>query len=245
METHYEPKEKKKKWKDYLLDILMMFIGISLGFAAENIRESRQEKHRIKNFMCKVSLDLKSDIAEIENLKASRLKRNAQCDSLIQMLSSSPATADRNRLYYLGRIATRRLHFRPQIATLQQLKNIGDLRLVENDEVLYAINHYEQMLKLNDENVIVEEKELSEIGSLTSVIFDASVFQKMTINKDPEMPSGNPLLVSYDKKLLNEVNVKLHYWKRTSQSVLENFDELKKDAEALLKLITDNYNCKN
>ena len=244
MEAHYEPKEKKKNWKDYLLDLLMMFIGISLGFAAENIRESRQEKHRIKEFMCKVSLDLKSDIAEIEKLKALRIKRNTQTDSLIQLLNNSPNNGDRNRIYYLGRIATRRMHFRSQNATLQQLKNIGDLRLVENKEILYAINHYEQMLKYNDENVLVEEKEFSEISNLASMLFDANIFQEMTIGKEPQMPSGNPQLISYDKKLINQINVKLHYWKRTSQSVLESFEELQKDAEALLRLVTDNYRCK-
>jgi len=244
MEVHYEPKKEKKKWKDYLVDLIMMFIAISLGFAAENLRESYQDKHRVNGFMCKVSLDLRADITEIERLKAVRLKRNTQCDSLIQLLGNSPINDDRNRIYYLGRIATRRMHFRPQNATLQQLKNIGDLRLVKNKEVLYAINHYEQMLKYNDENVLVEEKELSEISNQASMIFDATVFQKMTLNKEPEMPSGNPQLVSYDKKLINEINVKLHYWKRTSQSVLESFNELQKDAEALLKLITDSYSCK-
>ena len=245
METHYEPKEKKKNWKDYLLDLLMMFIGISLGFAAENIRESWQEKHRIEKFMCKVSFDLKSDIAEIKNLKKARIKRNAQTDSLIQLLSNSPMNGDRNRIYYLGRLATRRIHFRSQNATLQQLKNIGDLRLVEDKEILYAINHYEQMLKYNDENVLVEEKEFSEISNLASMLFDATIFQQMTISKEPQMPSGNPQLISYDKKLINQFSVKLHYWKRTSVSVIESFEELQKDAEALLGLITDNYRCKD
>jgi hypothetical protein len=243
MEAHYEPKHEKKNWKDYLIDLVMMFIAISLGFGAENIREGYQDRHRVNAFMCKISYDLKADIDQIANLKNERIKRIAQCDSLITMLSSNPAKGDRNKIYQLGRYATRRIHFRPQNATLQQLKNTGDLRLVKFNEVLDAINHYEQELKYNDENVLVEEKELSEISQLSSRIFDAAVFQKMKIDTNIEPPAGNPNLISYDKALLNEISVKLHYWKRTSVSVLENFDEMKKDAENLLKLTTENYRC--
>jgi hypothetical protein len=193
--------------------------------------------------MCKISYDLRADIATMTMLKQQRIKRNIQCDSLIILLTNKPATGDRSKIYYYGRYATRRIHFRPQNATLQQLKNTGDLRLVKNFEVLDSINHYEQMLKYNDENVQVEEKELSDISYLAAKIFDANVFQNMMADNRAGLPPGNPPLMNYDKLLLNELSTKLHYWKRTSLSVLESFDDMTSDAKNLLKLITENYHC--
>jgi len=243
MEVHHHAHTDRKKWTHYFWEFFMLFLAVTMGFLTENIREGYQERQRVNEFMCKISHDLRADLVGITRLKQQRLKRNIQCDSLIILLSNKPATGDRSKTYYYGRYATRRIHFRPQNATLQQLKNTGDLRLVENSKVLDSINHYEQMLKYNDENVQVEEKELSDIGYLTARIFDANVFQYM-MKDNKGMPPGNPPLMSYDKLLLNELSTKLHYWKRTSLSVLESFDEMIRGAESLLKLITENYHCK-
>jgi len=36
----------KKKWNEYILEFLMLFVAVSLGFLAENLREQQIEKHR-------------------------------------------------------------------------------------------------------------------------------------------------------------------------------------------------------
>ena len=171
MEVHHHSRTPREKWTHYLWEFFMLFLAVTGGFFAENKREKIQDSHRVNEFMCKISNDLRADIVAIGKLKQDRIKRNIQCDSLIMLLTNTPATGGRIKTYYYGRYATRRIHFRPQDATLQQLKNTGDLRLVENSEVLDAINNYEQMLKYNDENVQVEEKELSEISNLSAKIF--------------------------------------------------------------------------
>ena len=42
MEVHHHPDlhHEKKKWKEYFLEFLMIFLAVTLGFIAENIRES-------------------------------------------------------------------------------------------------------------------------------------------------------------------------------------------------------------
>src|SRR5258705_12694926 len=185
MEVHHHSRTSdtdihrgRKKWTHYLWEFFMLFLAVSLGFLNENLREEYQDSHRVNAFMCKISNDLQADISEIGLLKQERIKRNLICDSLIILLLDKPISGDRNKIYYFGRNATRRIHFRPQNATLQQLKNTGDLRLVKDNDLLDAINQYEQLLKFNEENVMVEEKELSEISQLAAKIFDASEFQK-------------------------------------------------------------------
>ena len=39
MEVHHHPKVEKKNFKEYLLEGLMIFIAVTLGFFAESIRE--------------------------------------------------------------------------------------------------------------------------------------------------------------------------------------------------------------
>ena len=39
MEVHHHPHVEKKSFKEYLLEGLMIFLAVSMGFIAENIRE--------------------------------------------------------------------------------------------------------------------------------------------------------------------------------------------------------------
>ena len=45
MEVHHHPQldHKHKPWKEYLLEGLMIFIAVMMGFIAENIREGDHE----------------------------------------------------------------------------------------------------------------------------------------------------------------------------------------------------------
>jgi hypothetical protein len=39
MEVHHHPHVEKKNFKDYFLEFVMIFLAVTLGFIAENIRE--------------------------------------------------------------------------------------------------------------------------------------------------------------------------------------------------------------
>src|SRR3954449_10203039 len=40
----------KKKWEEYVLEFLMLFLAVFLGFVAENIRESNADHEREKQY---------------------------------------------------------------------------------------------------------------------------------------------------------------------------------------------------
>jgi len=39
MEVHHHPHVEKKSFKEYILEGIMIFIAVSMGFAAESLRE--------------------------------------------------------------------------------------------------------------------------------------------------------------------------------------------------------------
>src|ERR1700733_4696770 len=39
MEVHHHPKVEKKNFKEYFLEFIMIFLAVTMGFIAENIRE--------------------------------------------------------------------------------------------------------------------------------------------------------------------------------------------------------------
>lgn len=45
---HHHPKVEKKRFKEYFLKFLMLFLAITPGFIAENVREAIYEKNTSK-----------------------------------------------------------------------------------------------------------------------------------------------------------------------------------------------------
>jgi hypothetical protein len=90
MEVHHAPNihHKEKPWKEYLLEGLMIFIAVTLGFFAENIREGITEKNKKQEILEAVANDFEKDIKSIEiyiDLNKNRLKILDSLNTLIQL----------------------------------------------------------------------------------------------------------------------------------------------------------------
>ena len=70
MEVHKHPHHvtHKKKWGEYLLEFLMIFFAVFLGFVAESIRETSVERHQETEYMHLMVEDLKKDTANINTM---------------------------------------------------------------------------------------------------------------------------------------------------------------------------------
>src|SRR5277367_2786684 len=89
MEVHHHPDvhHKRKKFKEYFLEFLMIFLAVTMGFFAENIREYYSEKHQEREYVQSMINDLKTDTASIAwYIKQNNKYQIAYCDSLIEQL---------------------------------------------------------------------------------------------------------------------------------------------------------------
>ncbi len=51
MEVHHHPKVEKKNFSEYFLEFIMIFLAVTLGFFAENIREHYTEKSKTRQYL--------------------------------------------------------------------------------------------------------------------------------------------------------------------------------------------------
>ena len=51
MEVHHHPHIEKKNFKEYFLEFLMIFLAVTLGFFAENVREHFDEEKTTKQYL--------------------------------------------------------------------------------------------------------------------------------------------------------------------------------------------------
>ena len=65
MEVHHHPHVAKKNFKEYFLEFLMIFLAVTMGFIAENLREHFTERSNAREYAHLLVNDLNSDVKEL------------------------------------------------------------------------------------------------------------------------------------------------------------------------------------
>ena len=149
MEVHKHPHHvtHKKKWSEYLLEFFMIFLAVFLGFLAETEREHIVEKDRERQFMSSLVRDLQLDTLELAKGHAFRMVKIAAIDSVISCLGVQQGNLAPAQLYRLSIKYFANRNFFQNSGTLDQLKNSGGLRLINNRMIVDSIEAYDQQVK--------------------------------------------------------------------------------------------------
>jgi hypothetical protein len=87
MEVHHSHHPShKKKWKEYFLEFFMLFIAVTMGFFAENIREHKVIEHKMKENYQSLIEDLSQDSAKVNELSRLRARNESNLVKLKYML---------------------------------------------------------------------------------------------------------------------------------------------------------------
>jgi len=155
MEVHHHPDlhHKKKNFKEYFLEFLMIFLAVTLGFFSENIREYSAEKSRAKEMAVSLINDLEKDTVEIDHAiyHMKYMVRNA--DTVMTELDKPRPMCNDTLLF---RNVEGLLHydfFDPTMGTYEQIKNSGALRYFPQS-IASKMTYYEvdknYILKITD-----------------------------------------------------------------------------------------------
>jgi hypothetical protein len=148
MEVHHHPDlhHEKKPWKEYVLEGLMIFLAVFMGFIAENIREHINEKSRAHDFAVTLYADLKADTAEMHDYLKYHKFAVANIDTLMQLLSANdPKDVPSGKLYWFGLWGGAFRMFIPHDATLTEMKSSGSLRFFANLDFNSKLEQYDQL----------------------------------------------------------------------------------------------------
>jgi hypothetical protein len=71
MEVHHpQHPTHKKKWSEYIIEFVMLFAAVTLGFFAENVREHQIMSHRVEQNKITILKDLQADSINISSALA-------------------------------------------------------------------------------------------------------------------------------------------------------------------------------
>jgi len=138
MEVHHHPHVEKKNFKEYFLEFLMIFLAVTMGFIAENIRELHAENERASELAKSFYEELKSDSATMKMAIENRDRRDIALNYLKSYYSdSSIASCSKTfaiNFFYVYETFNVSV-FEPNDAILQELKNSGSLRYFKSLEL--------------------------------------------------------------------------------------------------------------
>ena len=237
----------KKKWGEYLLEFFMLFLAVFLGFVAENVRESQIEKNKEIEYIKSLTADLKDDIYHLDTTIAFEHVGLQQLDTLINLLDH-PALAKQNgdELYFLARQGPRAQPFPVNSRTLDQLKSSGGFLLIRNLEASnQIIKYYNQFIpiKLLESNY---NSEFDNYKHVAAKIFDAEILRRQENDASEIMRSNNnPLLLTYDGRLLKELAFTVVQMGGSRRSRLGMLLQQKTDAEKLKAYLQKEYHLEN
>jgi hypothetical protein len=246
MEVHHHPHVKEKNFKEYFLEFLMIFLAVTLGFFAENIREHLSDNAKEKEYIESLAEDLTVDQQILSQNISSLQSGISMTDSMIVILDN-PSSLSNNtgKLYYLARLSPRLQPLAINDKTFQQLKNSGNFRLIKNIRASNKIMEYYNTVPLVRLLESINETEFTQYKTVAAKIFNPETFISTEgTGNEIKRINGNPPLRTTDNELLQELSVFAVYMHGTKKGVLDADEKMKQAGAALIGFLQKEYHLK-
>ncbi len=149
MEVHHHPDlhHKPKPFKEFVLEFIMIFLAVTMGFFAESFREYLGNHEKEEEAVHALAEDIRGDTAAISTSIDINYQIAQACDTLVALLNNyKPVDSINHKLYNYYIATTTTEVFNPTERTLEQLKNMGSMQLIKNKSVADEIVNYENTI---------------------------------------------------------------------------------------------------
>jgi hypothetical protein len=249
MEVHHHPTVEKKGFKEYLLEGLMIFLAVTMGFFAEQIREDFAERHLEKEYMKSYINDLKMDTAMLNAGFPKKEGRIRAIDSVFIFFAANPlAKSIPGKLFRTIRRTTYDTRFIRSNITMNQLKNAGGMRMVQKKNVADSISYldllweklgiYNEAYFSNLQNGYSYSEELVNVSSLLPFYI-----QNQTVSIVANIPDTVTIKIN-----TADLNKQLSFMMRQKSFAYQEIGVYKKLEETtveLIRLIRKEYDLEN
>jgi hypothetical protein len=246
MEVHHHPHVEKKNFREYFLEFLMIFLAVTLGFFAENLRENVSRHERELNYMTGIVQDLKEDTTEMNNIFFKQQFLLNQMDSALSLPVerlnniNTQDTFYHHYVYFFSLLS----QFKPHDNTLTQLRNAGGFSVIRHEDVLDSIGelnlYYLNLLKSDNDYYNIYYLRVTEAGAK---VIKCPPFV-ININGDVKIPHDLEVFSTYSIPLLQELYSYINMEKGQLMQCMDRQTGYHDKAVRLIDYINKKYNLK-
>lgn len=238
----------KKRWKDYFFEFFMLFLAITLGFFVENKRENISDAKKEKAYMRSFIEDLKSDTLKVDSIMKFNPVIFSGLDSMINTIYryKKNDTAIIAQMYSVYTMYTRNyynVNFTDR--TIRQLKNGGNMRLIQSQQVSDSIIDYDDWVILTTNQGLLNKDKCEKALEFSTTIFDYRYlrYNPVVTGNIISLSSGYKLLTD-DPVVLSRYANQLELWKGVIWMYMSDILWMKTKAKNLIDFIKREYNLK-
>lgn len=224
----------------------MIFLAVTLGFIAENIRENISDRAKEKEYIKGFINNLKVDTSNLKMIIKDSKRRIGGIDSLIKMAHLDVSTVVNRKLFYT--YSRQNLlsvnFFKSDDVTLTQLRNSGGYRLIQKGSASDSIVKYDQSSTeiyvqetVYRRSINYTEEALFELIDMT--ILNDTVYYKNGTFTDKELPA-----ISNDPQKLKSFFNKAVFARGVINNYANKLSAQLDLAEKLISYLGKTYNLK-
>ncbi len=248
MEVHHHPHVEKKGFKEYFFEFLMIFLAVTLGFIAENLRESQVQKDTAGKYVESFYEDLKTDTSrmkdfiDFDDAKLAALNNVNNCfDTVSKNFQSTSCLLELMKISAFNRV------FKMTDRTLNQLSNAGGFKFLKKEDADSILAYENSFDAFQDFQATVFQEAQDKVRTTFDQLINFSANVQMF------KPNGNRIDLNFDSKdvtkpllhdaaLLNKYFNELLLYYRVTYNHRARLSELKDYQTRLINYFKNNYN---
>jgi hypothetical protein len=253
MEVHHSHHTAhKKKWNEYILEFVMLFAAVTLGFFAENYREHTIVEHRMQENYEAIIIDLKQDNEKLDSIfnEAQRVPNIIALSHHLFQFKTNIITEKQlvDSIYSLEAIPSYTSLYINN-STFKNMQSSGLLSYVNNKEIKSKLSYYYEVLfkRINDNNKLFDDVGINYFDNY--LVFNQGTWQRILASflfdkyekefKDPLLYKNFAMNLKSNRKIITSdefANMTTVYLSRYLgyYSILK---EVKQKNESLIQLI--------
>jgi hypothetical protein len=143
MEVHHHPDlhHKRKNFKEYFLEFVMIFFAVTMGFFAESLREYFGDRQKETEYMHSLAEDLKEDTATL-HYSIRRLQHDIDNGHELMVLFAKNELSSQNYRRILNLTIGHSVDIIFNDRTSSQLKSSGSIRLIRHRNISDSLSQY-------------------------------------------------------------------------------------------------------
>ncbi len=218
MEVHHHSAghHEEKHFKDYFLEFLMIFLAVTMGFLAENLREYITDKNHVEELAGQLKQDLSNDTTKLTSLINFQQLQLRREDSLYNILLQPPNQIDYKKLQNMVVDCERLDFFYPSTGAISTIKKDLHLRKFVKTKIAMHIDLYEKDImvleKFESRDIDYMAKYLEAFISshFTPENATAAITRSPVINENlRNVKPGDLVQLSVDVNLIKAYNLRL------------------------------------
>ncbi len=259
MEVHKHPHHvtHKKKWGEYVLEFLMLFLAVYLGFVAENFREHNVEKRNEKEMITALYNDIKQDTINLNVIIYKYMSEHENWEDSVELyINTLPLRGNEKKIAKAMTNATNwNLYAPPQVA-FDVIKSSGNFKFISNEKVKQAIISLNTLINnyiIYSQFVVATEHV---VDTTTAGIIPRRAMQKLLAKayektnaqygsiSDEDVPEVSEFK-TYDKSRFLNFLARIDQVDYLLHDLFGLYKNILKDETLLLNLLNKEYNLEN